>query len=417
MKNVSRYLVCALLLLTTAQVSPAQNPAKPTEKPLNRPGEDTDFQRYLNSGRVSVVAFYADWCPSCRSWAPILDAVNTSFPDMQVLFMDIGEWDTPVAKKYGVESIPHFKIYDQSARPIVEGPAAKEWLRQAIGERLEARAKGTYRLSGQPAALNVSGATRSVTTRPKSNSRTTWARVPEVATRREKIESTGPLPSVDQLIERYVDAVGGQDAAGKFTTRSAKGKVSVSTMGRGSFATYAKAPNKVVTTIELPELGVIKQGFNGAVGWSQSARTGVRPAVGAELAALKRDADFHSLLRLKANYPQLRLLGVSKIGFREAFVVEAKPRGGEAERLYFSKENGLIMRWDAVRAAMGVRTAAEIYLDDWKDVDGIKMPFTITQSFPGLSLVFTFDEVKHNVEVSDAVFNRPTTKLRAVTRR
>ncbi len=416
MKNVSRYLLYALLLLTTAQVSPSQSLAKPTEKPLNRPGEDADFQRYLTSGRVSVVAFYADWCPSCRSWAPTLDAVNTHFPDMQVLFMDIGEWDTPVTEKYGVKSIPHFKIYDQSARLVVEGPAANEWLRQAIGKRLEARAKGTYRLSGQPAALNVSDAARSVTTRPKSNSRSARARAPEVAARSEKIESTGPMPSVDQLIDRYVDAVGGQDAVVKFTTRSAKGKVSVSTIGRGSFATYAKAPNKVVTTLELPELGVIKQGFNGAVGWSQSARTGVRPAVGAELAALKRDADFHSLLRLKANYPQMRLLGISKIGFREAYVVEAKPRGGEAELLYFSKENGLIIRRDAVRDSLGVRTAAEIYLDDWKDVDGIKMPFTITQSFPGLSFVFTFDEVKHNVEVADAVFNRPTT-LPAVTRR
>lgn len=418
MKNVSRYLLYALLLLTTAQVSPSQSPAKPTQKPLNRPGEDADFQRYLTSGRVSVVAFYADWCPSCRSWAPILDAVNTHFPDMQVLFMDIGEWDTPITEKYGVKSIPHFKIYDQSARLVVEGPAANEWLRQAIGQRLEAKARGTYRLSGQPAALNVSDAARSVTIRPTSNRNTARARASGFLTARsEKIESTGPLPSVDQLIDRYVEAVGGKNAALKLNTRSAKGKVRISTMGRGSFATYAKAPNKVVTTIELPELGVIKQGFNGAVGWSQSARTGVRPAVGAELAALKRDADFHSLLSLKANYPQMRVLGISKIGFREAYVIEAKPRGGEAERLYFSKENGLIIRWDAVRASLGVRTAAEIYLDDWKDVDGTKMPFTITQSFPGLSLFFTFDEVKHNVEVADAVFNRPTTQSNAVTRR
>jgi thiol-disulfide isomerase/thioredoxin/outer membrane lipoprotein-sorting protein len=409
MKHLSRYFLCALLLIITSQASPSQIPAKPIEKPLNRPGEDADFQRYLNSGRISVVAFYADWCPSCRSWLPVLDAVNTHFPDMQVLFMDIGEWDTPVTEKYGVESVPHFKIYDQSARPIVEGPAAKDWLRQAIAKRLEARARGT-RLSGQPDRLNVNAAARSVTTKPRSNSRTARAPALEVVSRREKIDSSGPLPPVDQVINRYIEALGGQDAALRFTTRSAKGKINISTIGRGSFATHAKAPNKMVMTVDIPEVGVVTQGFNGTQGWSQSTRTGMRPAKGVELSALKRDADFLGFLRLKANYPQMRLLGTSKIGFREVYVIEARPPAGEAEKFYFSKENGLIIRWDAVRAAFGMRTSAEIYLDDWTDVDGLKMPLTITQMFPGASVVLTFDEVKHGVQINDTVFNTPVTK-------
>lgn len=128
------------------------------------------------------------------------------------------------------------------------------------------------------------------------------------------------------------------------------------------------------------------------------------------LIALKREADFFAPLRLKANYPGMKLLRISKIGFREAYLIEARPAAGAAERLYFSKETGLIIRWDAVRSSLGVRTAAEIYLDNWTDVDGIKMPFTITQLFPGLSLVFTLEEVKHDVPVNDAIFNRPATK-------
>lgn len=43
---------------------------------------------------------------------------------------------------------------------------------------------------------------------------------------------------------------------------------------------------------------------------------------------------------------------------------------------------------------------AEVYLDDWTDVDGIKMPFTITQLFPRLSIVFSFNEVKHGVQMT-----------------
>ncbi|MGI8734331.1 MAG: thioredoxin domain-containing protein [Pyrinomonadaceae bacterium] len=411
MRHFSRYLLLGFLLLGTCQIAPCQSVAKPSEKPLNQPGEDADFQRYLNSGRISVVAFYANWCPSCRSWMPFLDAVNTYFPDMQVLFMDIGEWDAPVTEKYDVTSVPHFKIYDRAARLIVEGPDAKDWLRQAIRQRFEARARGNYRLGGESATLNANTAPRSVTTRPKSNGRTAPARTTGVAAPREKIESTGPLPTVNQIVERYIAALGGAKAAANFTTRSAKGNVNISKLGRGSFTTQAKAPNKVAITIDIPDVGVIKKGFNGAAGWIQNPRSGTRSATQAELATLKRDADFYSLSSLKARYPKMKLLGVSKIGYREAYVIEASPTAGHPERLYFSKDLGLLIRWDAVLASGGLKKAAEIYLDDWTDVDGIKMPFTVTQLLPGLSIVFSFTEVKHDVQLNDAVFNKPDTRV------
>jgi thiol-disulfide isomerase/thioredoxin/outer membrane lipoprotein-sorting protein len=412
-----RYFTCVLLLLTLWQVSPCQKFAKPAEKPLNRPGEDADFQRYLNSGRISVVAFYADWCPSCRSWAPILDAVNTYFPDMQVLFMDIGEWDTPVTEQYGFQSIPHFKIYDGAGRSIVEGSAAKDWLRQQIKARFQARARGEYRFNGDPGSVKFNDAARSVTTRPPKGAAGTRSRASSVPSAREKIDSTGQLPSVDQVITRYFEALGKTSGAAKFSTRTGTGKVEISKLGRGSFTTHAKAPNKVAVIIEIPEVGVIKQGFNGATGWIQNPRSSPRPATEAELVILKRDADIDSLSSLKARYPKMKLLGVSKIGYREAYVVEAKPQAGHPERLYFSKENGLLIRWDAVLVAGDVKDLAEIYLDDWTEVDGIKMPFTVTQLLPGLSLVFSFSEVKHDVQLNDDVFNRPRTKVVSLSNR
>ena len=412
MNHFSRYFFCVLLLLVSWQVAPCQILPKPTEKPFNRPGEDANFERYLTSGRVTVVAFYADWCPSCRSWAPLLDAVNADFPDMQVVFMDIDEWDTPVTEKYGFASIPHLKIYDGEGRLVIEGSGAKDWLRQAISQRLLARAQGNYRLANDRVKVTLSGVSRSVSSRPPNSGTSPRAQTAQVAASspREKIESSGPLPSVDQVFARYADALGGLPAAAKVRTHSAKGKVNISTMGRGSFATYFKAPNKVITTIEIPEIGVMRQGFNGASGWSQGPRNAVRAATKSELETLKRDADFYSWADLKSRYQRLKVLGVAKIGYRDAYLVEAKPTAGYPEKLYFSKDSGLLIRWDVVRMAAGVKTSAEVYLDDWTDVGGLKMPFTITQLFPRLSIVFSFDEVKHDVVVDDAVFNRPGTR-------
>ncbi len=105
--------------------------AKPSVKPLNTPGQDYDFRPYLTQGRVSIVYFYADWCPACRKLGPDMDAINAR-PDMQVLFMNIGDWDTPITQQYSITSVPYLKVYDKSGNLIVEGRDARAWLQEAL---------------------------------------------------------------------------------------------------------------------------------------------------------------------------------------------------------------------------------------------------------------------------------------------
>ncbi len=104
---------------------------KPTQKPLNTPGQDVDFSAYLTQGRISIVYFYADWCPACRTLSPLMDQINAGPSDTQVLFMNIGEWNTPVTRLYGVTFVPYLKIYDKRGNLVAEGRDARTWLQQA----------------------------------------------------------------------------------------------------------------------------------------------------------------------------------------------------------------------------------------------------------------------------------------------
>jgi len=107
----------------TARLGP-----KPPSSPLNSPGEDFDFSSYLNNSRISIVYFYADWCPSCRGLSPVLAKINHDVPDMQVLFLNIGEWNTPITNRYGITSVPYLRIYDKNGSLIAEGREARNWL-------------------------------------------------------------------------------------------------------------------------------------------------------------------------------------------------------------------------------------------------------------------------------------------------
>ncbi len=109
---------------------------KTNAKPLNTPGQNYDFRPYLTQGRISVVYFYADWCPACRQLSPLLDEVHRKVPDMQVLFMNIDEWNTPVAQQHGISFVPYLKIYDKNGNLIVEGKAARSWLVQELSRRM-----------------------------------------------------------------------------------------------------------------------------------------------------------------------------------------------------------------------------------------------------------------------------------------
>jgi hypothetical protein len=64
-----------------------------------------------------------------------MDEVNAQIPDMQVLFMNIGDWNTPVTRQHNVSSVPYLKIYDKDGSLVADGRSAKSWLQQAIAQR------------------------------------------------------------------------------------------------------------------------------------------------------------------------------------------------------------------------------------------------------------------------------------------
>ena len=110
-----------------SEVSASSTP-KPPSSALNSPGEDFDFSSYLKQGRVSIAYFYADWCPACRELSPVLARINRDDSNTQVLFLDIGEWNTPIADRYRVNSVPFLRIYDKQGFFIAEGKEATNWL-------------------------------------------------------------------------------------------------------------------------------------------------------------------------------------------------------------------------------------------------------------------------------------------------
>lgn len=220
----------------------------------------------------------------------------------------------------------------------------------------------------------------------------------------QTIENPGSLPTVDEVLRKYVEAIGGAAAINAVNSRVTKGSLDVVGISRGgTFEIYAQAPNKVLNVIQAHPLGTVKLGFNGRSGWTTNA-AGQRALKGLDLARLQRDADFYAPVRLKNNYAKVTLAGMSKIGYRDVYVLDLRPSAGAAERYYLDAQTYLPVRINAVRTTGAVSEPVEVYLDEWREVDGIKFPFSISQRFPKLTLTFTVKEIKHNVPLDAKIF-------------
>src|SRR5258708_7739713 len=130
-----------------------------------------------------------------------------------------------------------------------------------------------------------------------------------------------PLPGVDQVLDRYFQALGGQAAAKKITTRVIKlswlrpklvngGTPNAAIIARGdmwAMEIYQKAPNKYLAVITSPS-GMIYQGFNGTSGWVKTSQ-GQREMNGSELTRAARQADLLGDFALEEQYSKLSLTG------------------------------------------------------------------------------------------------------------
>ncbi len=212
--------------------------------------------------------------------------------------------------------------------------------------------------------------------------------------------------TVDRILEKYLQALGGKAALEKTTTRMMKGMLLTQGGMKAPLEIYEKAPNKTLTIFRVPH-GTNQMGFDGAAGWSKTPERGLREESGVALDMIKSEADFYKEFKLKERYQKLALLGLARLGDREAYVLEATPSRGQPEKLYFDRQNGLLVRADRVIEAGPEKTPLQIYFEDYREVDGIKLPFAIRRARPNFTWTQQFDEIKLNVPLDDARFNKP----------
>ncbi|HEY5068524.1 MAG TPA: c-type cytochrome, partial [Candidatus Acidoferrum sp.] len=201
------------------------------------------------------------------------------------------------------------------------------------------------------------------------------------------------LPKPEELLDKYLAAVGGAVALDKITSRVQTGQLLA--FGGQTFPAevYSKAPDKRISTMHLKG-GDSVTAFDGQHGWLGFPGRPAHMMSASENDAARLDADLHFAEHVKTMYSKFNVSAGEKIDGHDTYLVECRTEERTPLRLYMDKESGLLLR--LVRYAQSPLGLNPTQIDyaDYREADGVKVPFRWTVARPGNRFTIQVAEMK-----------------------
>jgi outer membrane lipoprotein-sorting protein len=224
--------------------------------------------------------------------------------------------------------------------------------------------------------------------------------------------------TADEIIEKHLAATGGRAAFDKITSRVSTGTISLTTpVGEltGTIELYQKKPNKTRTLIKInaAALGggeiVNDQRFDGTTGYTIDSFNGNREITGEQLEAMRAGSFPTPFLNYKEAGIAMSLGSREKVGERDAYMIQLTPKSGPGVKAFFDAENFMLVRTIITINVpqLGGPIDQVVEFSDFRDVDGIKIPYLTKSSNPVQKIVSTVTDVKHNADIDDSSFAKP----------
>ena len=221
-----------------------------------------------------------------------------------------------------------------------------------------------------------------------------------------------PKITSDELMQKVLEALGGEANWRKVTSRVTESEVDLENQGvKATAVSYAKAPNKTATETTMTALGKpIAKGwefFDGTAGEEIYTFAPAEKYTGKRLDDVRLGSDFYSPLNWKTAYKTIEVKGTAKVGDEDAYIVAFEPLSGTKYTEYYSMKTFLLLKREGVIpvSTSSVQLPYTVIYSDYREVDGLKLPFkTVNSSISNGNIVTIVKSVKQNVPVDDKIF-------------
>jgi photosynthetic reaction center cytochrome c subunit len=217
-------------------------------------------------------------------------------------------------------------------------------------------------------------------------------------------------PSADQVLDKYIQAIGGMQQLAKLTSFVGKGTTQAYAEDKYPAEVYVKAPNQFAT-ITHTEAGDRTTDFDGRNGWvampSDDKPIPVLPLIEGDLLGAKLDAALYLPSGIKQALTQLRVLPSITIDDKDVEVVQGTADGRTPVNLYFDAMSGLLVRSVRYTDTKVGLSATQVDYSDYRNVAGVKVPYKWTVSWLDGQTMYEMNEIQPNVSIDAAKFGKP----------
>jgi ubiquinol-cytochrome c reductase cytochrome b subunit len=224
------------------------------------------------------------------------------------------------------------------------------------------------------------------------------------------ISKAAGVPAPEQVLDKYLQAIGGAEKAAAITSIAGTGKVVAfgSFGGGGNFEYFAEAPDRRAMLSHLPD-GESSRTFDGRTGWFAIPLAVVPkyPLTGGELDGARLDAQLSFPARIAQSLTGLRVGPRIESQGKEVYVLQGNGARGSLATLYFEQESGLLVRMIRYTPSKIGRVPTQVDYENYRDVGGLKFPYRWTFTWLDGRDVFDFTDVKFNVPIDPAKFGEP----------
>jgi len=216
--------------------------------------------------------------------------------------------------------------------------------------------------------------------------------------------------SADQILDKYIQAVGGADRLAKLTSFVAKGTYQGYEDEKRPVDVFANAPNQLSTVIHTAAGDSITT-YTGSAAWIAGPAT-ERPfalieLTGSDLAGAKLDAALRFPAQLKLVLNQWRTAASTIIDGRDVQMIQGTNDGRYPVNLYFDSKSGLLARVVRYTESPVGLNPTQIDYADYREVAGVRMPYRVTVTWLDGRSTTEFSEIQPNVPTDARRFAKP----------
>jgi hypothetical protein len=218
-------------------------------------------------------------------------------------------------------------------------------------------------------------------------------------------ENPPDLPHAEEIIAKYLEAIGGEGNVSKLKSVVEKGTFEAAGH-KFPVEVFIQSPQRIAIITQWPN-GEGSTVFNGQAGWITFPGRPQRRMSSADVEAARIDADLQFAIDMKKLFSELRVEKEVRIGDKDTVMISGQRTGLPPVEMYFDKQSGLLIRMVRYAQSPLGRNPTQIDYSDYREVKGVKLPFSWTSATPTGRFTIQVESAEANVSIPESRFEKP----------